>query len=132
MIRKSYLIILFLCLFVCSGCPENILVERALKIHERAFTVDTHVDTPLFIYYQDLDLGEYHDPYEINCKVDFPRMEQGGVDAIFFAFWVGQGPRTPEGNEDARQLFLNIYSETETQLQQYTDRAGIALSPSDA
>ena len=132
MVRKSYFIIIFLSLLVLSGCPENILVERALKIHESALTVDTHVDTPLFIYYQDLDLSEYHDPYEINRKVDFPRMEQGGLDAIFFAFWVGQGPRTPEGNEDARQLLLNIYNVTEAQLRQYTDRAGIALSPGDA
>ena len=132
MARKSLFIILFLSLFLISGCPENFLLERASKIHERAFTVDTHVDTPLLIYHQDLDLGEYHDPSAINHKVDFPRMEQGSLDAMFFAFWVGQGPRTPQGNEDARQLFLDIYSATEAQLQQYTDRAGIALSPDDA
>ena len=87
MSRKSHFIILFLCLFLISGCPENILVEKALKIHESALTVDTHVDTPLFIYYLDLDLGEDHDPYAINRKVDFPRMEQGGLDAI-----AGQNP----------------------------------------
>jgi membrane dipeptidase len=102
------------------------------EIHQNILTVDTHVDTPLLIHYLDLDLGEYHDPYEEFSKVDFPRMEEGGLDAIFFAFWVAQGPRTSEGNEDARQLFLDIYNTTNTHLQQYIDRAGIALSPSDA
>ena len=85
-----------LCMFLLVGCCED-----ALEIHEKILTIDTHVDTPLFIYYEDLDLGEYHNPHEVNRKVDFPRMEEGGLDAIFFAFWVAQGPRTPEGNEDA-------------------------------
>ena len=112
--RKKFFFILFFCLFLFIGCPDNILLERALKIHESAFTVDTHVDTPFMVYYQDLDLGEYHDPHEVYSKVDFPRMEQGDLDAIFFAFWVAQGPRTPEGNEDAQELFLNLYNATYT------------------
>jgi membrane dipeptidase len=114
-------------MFLLVGCSED-----ALEIHEKILTIDTHVDTPLFIYYQDLDLGEYHNPHEVNRKVDFPRMEEGGLDVIFFAFWVAQGPRTPEGNEDARQLFLNIYNATDDQLQFHTERAEIALSPGDA
>ena len=132
MVRTSYCIVFFLCVFLCTGCPEHNLEEKALKIHDRVLTVDTHVDTPLMIHYSDLDLGEYHDPYEEYSKVDFPRMEEGGLDAIFFAFFVAQGSRKPEGNEEARQLFLNLYSSTDEQLQQYTDRAGIALSPGDA
>ena len=71
MIRKPYFPLVFLCVFLLTGCPENYFEERALRIHERVLTVDSHVDTPLFIYYQDLDLGEYHDPYEINRKIDF-------------------------------------------------------------
>ena len=116
----------------CPLCTPAPWCVYPIEIHENILTVDTHVDTPLFIYYLDLDLGEYHNPYEVNRKVDFPRMEEGGLDAIFFAFWVAQGPRTPEGNEEARQLFLDIYNATDAQLQQYTDRAGIALSPGDA
>ena len=97
-------------MFLFAGCLENYFEERALRIHERVLTVDSHVDTPLLIYYLDLDLGEYHNPHEEFSKDDFSRMKEGGLDAIFFAFWVAQGPRTPEGNEDARQLFLNIYN----------------------
>ena len=132
MIRKSHFIIVFLCLFLFSGCPENVLVERALEIHENALTVDTHVDTPLQIYSQDLDLGTYHDSQEVYSKVDFPRMEEGGLDAVFFAFFVAQGPRTPEGNEDARQLFYDIYNKTYEQLQSHRALAEIAVLSGDA
>ena len=46
-----------------------------------------------------LDLSVRHDPYETNTKVDYPRMQEGGLDAIFFAAFVWQRERTPDGND---------------------------------
>jgi len=96
MLRKSYFILVCLCIFLFTGCPESFIEERALKIHESALTVDTHVDTPLFIYYQDLDLGEYHDPYEITAKSIFPEWNKGGWMPFSLPSGLDRGPGHPK------------------------------------
>ena len=63
---------------------------KADRLHASMLTVDTHCDTPLELFRSDFDLGERH---ETGC-VDFPRMKEGGLDAEFFAVFIGQGPRT--------------------------------------
>ena len=65
------------------------MIKRANKIHESILTVDTHCDTPMEFFRSDFDLGEKH---KEGC-VDFPRMDEGGLHAEFFAVFIGQGPR---------------------------------------
>lgn len=64
---------------------EQQLVERALGIHERVITLDTHADintsnfTPDNNYTADLD-----------TQVNLPKMEQGGLDVAWFIVYTGQ------------------------------------------
>jgi membrane dipeptidase len=42
-------------------------------------------------------------------QVDVPAMREGGLDVAFFIVYVGQGPRTPEGNENALEQALRKF-----------------------
>jgi len=95
----SFLVILF---SACTSDEER-LVKMADRIHEKVLTVDTHCDTPMEMVRSGFDLGMRH---EEGC-VDFPRMKEGGLNAEFFAVFIGQGPRddssfniTSESRED--------------------------------
>ena len=85
-----------------AGCtvkqtPQNV-EAKARELHRRILTVDTHCDTAFSLLRTDWKIGDRHDPAQRSSgKIDLPRMKEGGLDAEFFAAFVGQGPRTPEG-----------------------------------
>ena len=81
---------------------EEELVARALEIHKRVLTLDTHADTPLRMIEPGFDMAERHDPNETGSKVDYPRMKEGDLDAIFFAAFVAQDIRDDDGNTRAK------------------------------
>ena len=100
---------------------EEPLEVRAARIHQQVLTVDTHVDTPMRMVGGKFDIGQRHDRRQRGGRVDLPRMKEGGLDAIFFAVYMGQGPRTPDGHEQAKNRALRIFeaihdSVTEKQL----------------
>ncbi|MEM6804695.1 MAG: dipeptidase [Bacteroidota bacterium] len=139
--KPSYLypIIMLLALFL-SGCqsqtesknPEEDLVQKALEIHDRVLTVDTHADTPLRMIQPGFDMSERHDPNETGSKVDYPRMKEGGLDAIFFAAFVAQDIRDDEGNSRAKELCLQMIDSVVTSTERNADIVGLALNPDDA
>jgi membrane dipeptidase len=105
---------------------------QAAQIHERTLTIDTHVDTPMRLAGKGYDLGVRHDVNARGGCVDLPRMKEGGLDAIFFAVYVGQGPRTPEGNERVRQRALSIFDAIHKSVNQYPELAELASRSEDA
>lgn len=133
--NSNRLLVLFtLFLFANFSYPLNQdkLAQKAAKIHNKVLTVDTHVDTPMRLVRSDFHLGERHDPGRRGGKVDFPRMKEGGLDAIFFAVFVGQGARTPEGNERAKIHALKVFDAIHENLEKYSALAELAVSPDDA
>jgi membrane dipeptidase len=62
------------------------LWAEALRIHFDAIVVDGHIDTPSLMLDSDYDLGARHSAEH----VDLPRMVEGGLDAPFFAIYVGR------------------------------------------
>jgi membrane dipeptidase len=67
--------------------------KKAARIHSKVFTIDSHTDTPLKFMNDDFDIAVEHDAKTGGGKIDLPRMEKGGLDAAFFAVFIGQGPR---------------------------------------
>lgn len=120
-------------LFFFASCQtaEEKLIDKALKIHEKATTIDSHTDTPMLFTREDFDMSVRHDPKETSTKVDFPRMKEGGLDGIFMAVFLGQGPRNAEGHSRAsaktHQIFDSIYSV----VGRNKEIAGIALAAAD-
>src|SRR5450759_4016007 len=90
--------------FNSSGQTNGSALEKRVeKIHHKILTLDSHTDTPLNLMDPGFDLSKRHDPQKDHSKLDFPRMKEGGMDASFFAVFVSQGKRTPEGNLRAKQ-----------------------------
>jgi membrane dipeptidase len=108
------------------------LKKRARYIHDKYLTIDSHTDTPLMIGREGFSLGERNDPRNRGGKLDFPRMHEGGLDAVFFAVFVGQDERTIEGNEQAKKRALQIFDNIHKSLDQFNHMAGLALKPDDA
>jgi membrane dipeptidase len=82
-----------------SGCAsiERDYHAEALKIHKEVFTIDTHIDTPMMLINEEWNIAEEHSPKgKDKSRVDLPRMQKGGLDAAFFAVFVGQRERTAE------------------------------------
>ena len=108
------------------------MVQRALEIHDRVLTVDTHADTPLRMIEPGFDMAERHDPNETGSKVDYPRMKEGGLDAIFFAAFVAQDIRDNDGNTRAKALCLQMIDSVIASTERNSDVVGLALNPDDA
>lgn len=113
---------------VCKEKPE----VRATRIHQSVLTIDTHSDTPLNLLLEVFDIAKRNDQATTGTKVDFPRMKEGGLDAQFFAVFVSQGPRTPEGDAKAQKKALDILAAIKKNVAANTNVAEIALTPDDA
>ena len=102
------------------------LKARAAAIHAKVITIDTHDDIPGNFATPEVDPLNY--PRQVNLE----KMKAGGLDVAFFAVYVGQGPRTPEGNERAKQAamdkFNGIHRLAETM---YPGLIEIAYTPED-
>ncbi|HUW91568.1 MAG TPA: membrane dipeptidase, partial [Bacteroidales bacterium] len=115
---------------LAAGClnEEEKIDRKADKLHMNMLTVDTHCDTPMRLTRNGLDLGARN---ERGC-VDFPRMKEGGLDAEFFAIFIGQGPRTAEAFEIEHQKTLATFDSIHHSVARYPEMAGLALNPQDA
>jgi membrane dipeptidase len=100
------------------------LLQKAKAIHQRAITLDTHVDIP----------GGNYDPGENSrAKCTLPKMEQGGLKGVFLAAFVGQSPQLNEQSykaayEAAMAKFNAVHNLTE---KLYPNRCALAASPAD-
>ena len=111
---------------------EAQLVARALEIHDRVLTLDTHADTPLRMIEPGFDMSVRHDPNESGSKVDYPRMIEGGLDSIFFAAFVAQNIRDDDGDSRAKALALQMIDAIIESTVANSDTVGLALTPNDA
>ncbi|MCD6180404.1 MAG: dipeptidase [Bacteroidales bacterium] len=129
--NKPFILFGIIMLFASCQTSEEKLIEKALKIHNKAITIDSHTDTPMLFTRESYDMSVRHDPYETSTKVDFPRMKEGGLDGIFMAVFLGQGPRDEEGHakvtSKTHQIFDSIYS----MLDKNKDIASLALKAQD-
>ncbi len=142
-LRHNCLLLVIL-VFFASSCKEKPaatdskteteeeLVQRALEIHKRVLTLDTHADTPLRMIEPGFDMAERHDPNETGSKVDYPRMKEGDLDAIFFAAFVAQDIRDDDGNTRAKALCLQMIDSVIASTDRNSDIVGLALNPDDA
>ena len=142
--KHQYYLLFIASFFLITSCNDNIkrknskieteeeLVERALKIHKKVLTLDTHADTPLRMIEPGFDMSERHDPNETGSKVDYPRMKEGDLDAIFFAAFVAQDIRNDDGNSRAKALCFQMIDSILVSIKRNSEIVGLALNPQDA
>ncbi len=135
--RIVSLFLLTLAPLIFSGCRETVsslsVEERAQALHDRILSVDTHCDTAFSLLRTDWKIGDRHDPgTQRSGRIDLPRMKEGRLDAEFFAAFVGQGPRTPEGYEKAKDRALQAVDAVWNMGDEYASLIGVGLGPDDA
>ena len=79
-----------------QATADAALIQKARAIHDRVIALDTH---------NDIDPGNFtrqkNYTQRLDTQVNIPKMKEGGLDASFFIVYVGQGPLTPEGYDNA-------------------------------
>jgi len=75
---------------------DTALVAKAKGIHERVFKLDTHNDIEPANFTPDCNYT-----MRLATQVNIPKMVEGGMDVSFMIVYVGQGPLTPEGYDNA-------------------------------
>jgi membrane dipeptidase len=133
----SVVFVLTILLIWGASCSPQLDTEEvkaeALAIHERVLTMDTHCDTPMRLLREDWDIGERHDPSQRGSgKIDLPRMAEGGLDGEFFAVFIGQGERTPEGYARAKDRAMQMLDAIHKMCEDYPHLVELATSPEDA
>jgi membrane dipeptidase len=127
--------ILTLCLIagilisLSSGANAETLEKKAQKIHAKCLTVDTHCDTPMEMIKPGFNLRDEHQAPD--SRVDLPRMKSGGLDAMFFAVFTGQKPRTEINYQKAYSLANQMLDSIHSMVLQNNDLATLAMKADD-
>jgi membrane dipeptidase len=124
-------------LAACATIPrvqdERTLEAKAKDIHTRILSVDTHCDTPGNLLRAGWNIGERHEPGKQGSgQIDLPRMKEGGLDALFFGVFTGQGPLTPEGFANSKKRATALLDAIDAMVEEYPDQVGKAIRPADA
>jgi len=111
---------------------EARLQAKARAIHERAFVVDSHEDTPsAHLVKPGFDLTQDHSSKE-EGQVDLPKMKRGGLDAAFWVVYVGQGPRNSAGYAATRQEAQAQFDAITATLKNHPTELALATTPAEA
>jgi membrane dipeptidase len=127
---KSALKNVFLaCLLIAPFLPAlpQTVSDRVRDIHHRAFVIDTHTDTPMDLLNPEFNPALRHQAPE--SRVDFPRLREGDVDAIFFGLFTGQRDRTPEHYDQAYLTANRMLDSTLSVVRRNPETVKIATSP---
>ncbi len=98
---KRSLLLLLLTSITISGCTNKSEIDpevysKAKAIHENVITLDTHVDINVANFTE-----EQNYTMDLDTQVDLPKLEKGGLDAVFLIVYTGQGELTQEGFDAA-------------------------------
>ena len=103
------------------------LVERAKAIHERVITADTHNDISPNNF-----TPECNYTMRLTNQVNLPKMVEGGLDVSFMIVYVGQGPLTDEGFDNAYRQAVAKFDAVHALTEKIApDKIGLALTADD-
>ncbi len=105
------------------------LEKKVQRIHNKCLTVDTHCDTPMLMIKPGFSVRDEHQAPK--SRVDLPRMKTGGLDAMFFAVFTGQKPRTAENYQKTYAMAHQMLDSIHAMLKQDSDLASLALRADD-
>jgi membrane dipeptidase len=116
-----------------SGTPDRTYRPdgSVMALHRRILTLDSHVDTPTEMRNRNLGIRNPSGTKE-GGHLDIPRMDEGGLDAVFFAVYVKQGARTPEGLVNAHFTADSIITWIRKVVARFPDKLELAVNPEDA
>src|SRR5581483_5353152 len=103
------------------------LILKARQIHDRVIKLDTHNDIDPANFTADCNYK-----MRLTTQVNLPKMIEGDMDVTFMIVYVGQGPLTPEGYDNAyRQAIAKFDAIHRFTEKLAPDQMGLALTPAD-
>jgi membrane dipeptidase len=103
------------------------LVAKAKLIHSHVIPLDTHNDIEPSNF-----TAECNYTMRLTTQVNIPKMIEGGMDVSFMIVYVGQGPLTPEGYDDAYKQAIAKFDAIHRLTEQIAPtQIGLALTPAD-
>jgi membrane dipeptidase len=110
-----------------APAPDEALVKKAKAIHDKVITLDTHDDIEPANF-----TAEKNYTQPLPTQVNLPKMTAGGLDAVFFVVYVGQGDLTPEGFDKAYKAASEKFDAIHRLTEQIApDKIGLALTAAD-
>ena len=107
---------------------EEVLEAEARRIHDAVMTLDTHIDIPFNYATEEVDPGNRNDEYQ----VDYPRMQEGGLNVGFFIVYFGQTERTAENYEAAKEGAMTKFDAIHRATSKHADVIELAHTADDA
>jgi membrane dipeptidase len=103
------------------------LIAKAQAIHSHVITLDTHNDIEPANFTADCNYT-----MRLTTQVNLPKMVEGGMDVSFMIAYVGQGPLTPEGFDNAYKQAVAKFDAVHRLTEKIApDSIGLALTPAD-
>lgn len=88
-----------LAIFSChdkQAASEESLEDKALRIHKKILTIDTHNDININNFTDSVNYTQ-----RLSTQVNLPKMEEGGLDVSWMIVYTGQDTLSPQGYMDA-------------------------------
>ncbi len=112
---------------LAAQADDAALIAKARGIHERVLKLDTHNDIEPANFTADCNYT-----MRLTTQVNIPKMVEGGMDVSFMIVYVGQGPLTPEGYDNAYRQAIAKFDAVHRLTEKIApDNIGLALSPAD-
>jgi membrane dipeptidase len=103
------------------------LIAKARAIHDHVLKLDTHNDIEPSNF-----TPECNYTMRLTTQVNIPKMVEGGMDVSFMIVYVGQGPLTPEGYDNAYKQAVAKFDAVHRFTEKIApDNMGLALTPAD-
>ena len=102
---------------------DDALPVDTTALHDRVLTLDTHIDIDAGYASYRLDPGAFN-----RAQADLPSMRAGGLDAGFFIVYVGQGPISPMGYDEAAAIAERKYQAILRMIRAYPDEIALAVT----
>ncbi len=115
-------------LFVTTAHADDAaLIAKAKAIHDRVIKLDTHNDIDPANFTADCNYK-----MRLTTQVNLPKMIEGDMDVSFMIVYVGQGPLTPEGYDNAYRQAIEKFDAVHRFTEKIAaDNMGLALTPAD-
>lgn len=112
---------------VAAQSDDAALIAKAKNIHSRVIKLDTHNDIEPANF-----TPECNYTMRLTTQVNLPKMVEGGMDVTFMIVYVGQGPLTQEGYDNAYRQAIAKFDAVHRFTEKIApDNIGLALSPAD-
>jgi membrane dipeptidase len=101
------------------------LIAKAKAVHSRVLKLDTHNDIEPSNF-----TPECNYTMRLTTQVNLPKMVEGGMDVSFMIVYVGQGPLTPDGYDNAYRQAIAKFDAIHRLTEKIApDQIGLALTP---